>query len=1042
MKKKVALLLALVMILSMLPMNVFGAPRGHIFDVLPRPHRHNEYAADGVTPINRGPSIFRVLLAANDLAGLITTPGALDLNAFYLDFQLSGGNSALDHNERVVFTSTNLPAGMVGPLNFRPNDDLWTGNAPGGADRTAGMVISPADFVGALNGAAGANRFPVGNTRIIVPLLDLFGLYEAGGMTYDGTPASVPWAGFQFTPTTLDGSFWADLNIYARHQDAALTVTLMERRGFGMEPVRVMAQGPLTQAPPAAGVEISTAGEVPISTHALLNPIRITERAVGVLAGTGTDLLPHLSHPVTIRLTAPSGVRWDNRTIDPLAIGGGVQVFGTDAVFNETSGVPVNGMAVIATTAQLVSAGAATGTVHLVYDPIRREDHLYITLPPLTRATGMGAVLAGVGTLEIRGLWLISTPGAPEEGEIYIDVQVGRSTGTPNLGVAADTLPLGSPSAFEFLRTPNRTGSNWENLALLVARRGVGQINVTGPATVTSIQSGRVSFLGGLADIPAAGTATTWLRDGGAARVRANDHPRWLNRNYHTIRIEETVTGTMLRGVEIYEFRMVQPGAHFVNAEFRVGALTAGDPAFGVATGTGAPEAMRTGGTGGWQSFDFPRDTLPGGTLLAADRLTLMPRPFGGEMNARRRIFDLRFQVSVEAGFEARHGNEIQVEVWRNQVYEGTVTIAYVSDILEMNGADVHEIYRNQLDVIARTPVPMVQIHELEAGTLGSWNPESDANEIWIWLQPTQNGVPIPDPWPGAPLQLDIIRPVTVNTAQSEMVIRQLDPIPSTHGAPVINRFEIVRPSRNAPATITIDGGYVFGGVVPGIDYNIVVGGPAVSRNSRISFTRALQVSPAALGLSRIPVDHNYNAARVDILFDTMPYYTTILRVVGTPHVDVPDLPGQGRFEPIRLYHGMPDAIFSDAEGIHHIPAPFRNIDGASMLNPRFLAYLIGADIDFINNQVVMIGTHRGTRQRTTVLLPVGSNFATVNGTQVDIATFVFQESGEWGSGPANTVRTLLQNDRSWVPVRFLAYAFGFNVSWENHVTTIYSIYQ
>jgi len=92
----------------------------------------------------------------------------------------------------------------------------------------------------------------------------------------------------------------------------------------------------------------------------------------------------------------------------------------------------------------------------------------------------------------------------------------------------------------------------------------------------------------------------------------------------------------------------------------------------------------------------------------------------------------------------------------------------------------------------------------------------------------------------------------------------------------------------------------------------------------------------------------------------------------------------------------------------------------AAMVTPRVFADVFGLNVDW-NDETRTFTIAGGD---VTVVATLCSTIAIVNGEAVDIATFV-----NFGSGPAGSVRPVIAYDRSFLPVRFFANAFGLDVS-------------
>jgi hypothetical protein len=96
-----------------------------------------------------------------------------------------------------------------------------------------------------------------------------------------------------------------------------------------------------------------------------------------------------------------------------------------------------------------------------------------------------------------------------------------------------------------------------------------------------------------------------------------------------------------------------------------------------------------------------------------------------------------------------------------------------------------------------------------------------------------------------------------------------------------------------------------------------------------------------------------------------------------------------------------------------------------SMLNPRVFADFIDGELDFANG-VVSFSGFDANGNIVEVELVTGSSNATVNGQQVDIAAFA------GSSGPNGSIQTMNRNDRTFVPLRFLANAFLLDITFQD----------
>jgi hypothetical protein len=1071
------------MVLSLLPMNVFGA-RGTVVPI--EQNLTHRTGANDAPPNHNDPRRFTVGINANDLSNLPTTGAAL-----YLEFVLTNGGTAVNANDEVssrpvgsdrtragnnvlLSLAERFPGSMTiaeynanrrawfeTTASFRPGlteDDLTAATA---SNNFATPEAFADHLFDTLNDVTGHEEW--NNRRFIVPLQGLLAAYHDEG---------------QWSTPTLDGTITVALDLIARHREGNLTINVVERRGASLVPIRVLVNSPLLLVDRIQGVTFDTPGAVPFSNHAQLPPVRIEERTPGELTagapGTGIT-----SPFLTVRLEAQRGFRWDAVAINQLGAQG-LRVTGQTAVFAGATVDPSGGR-----------AGIPGVQFTLAFDPVTQIDTLYVHIP----AAGLsrqGTTIAEttLGRLDIHGLVLIAGTGAPTTGNVVVNAQIGtardniyratawvREAAPPSLATPTPQIALTrfgvQPSSangvgIEFARDTgnalrldetdaapwggdratwawgpnarsNRSHANWAHDNLVVAIMGIeGVIEVEGPADIVTVTSGQVPF---------------YNRVGG-------DDPTWLTRRAHTVRLTETVTSTMLRTIETYEFRFVQPGVRFVDAQMRIGDTAETNRGPSPAVGTAynqVPAIANTQGTGGWidgnggnwtsmlnqvVSGQFSPHIIPGGSSLEPDVVRIMPRPLAAESNQRRRIMDVRFQISVEAGFAARYGSEIEVAVYRNGVFIDTVVIAEVVDMIELLPVTPVELVREQLDIIAITPVPNFTIRELEPNTLGTWGGGLPANEIWIYLQTIQNGMPIELGWGN--LELVITNPPTINTQESGFTLRQ---VTGLGGSLTVERagrqvvaFEVIRPSNvTVPAEITFTGVHVTGSVVPNVEYHVVVGGPAVARNAAGTGVNFIEPQHVIVELPATDNPRGANRAGGDIRFGGIPYSAPLLVVTGHVHVEGPDpnQPVRPTFEPFTLTQGQ--AIFSPSINDMIDPAVI-NHEGTTMIAFRAFGDKINADVinwNPVTRQVTMSAI-AANGNRMTVVLTIDSNQAIITDSsigipiEVDIASWIISQNPELAAAGISpmTIRPIIVGVRTYLPARFLAYVFGFDVNW------------
>jgi len=539
--------------------------------------------------------------------------------------------------------------------------------------------------------------------------------------------------------------------------------------------------------------------------------------------------------------------------------------------------------------------------------------------------------------------------------------------------------------------------SNWRvgNLTVVNLEQIVGNVTVHGPATIpNAINSGSVHAQG-----------------------------TWLTGNNHSIRLYENVPGVLFQTLDRFEFRSVNPGVRVVDAQARIG---------------------RQGSDGSWADIGEAGTGAVDIRALSTfedGALTIAPSPGwnrGGSVVPHR--LDVRLALSVEAGYVARFGERIEIEVLRNGVPVGRAHVANARDLIVVQQDTSVEIYRHSFDVIGPTEASIFSIHEAFVGAL------PNGAVLRFGMVPFRDGRPVDL---GATWELTPhVGDPTTNEAASGLMIAR------TAGTGAMDEFRVIRPSTgNTPGIITFSDVTVSGPVVPNVEWHVVVFGPQIAPNS--SFEWYHFAPPAAR-----PASPAIGSREERSLFYYLPYHATILTIHGTADVDIgqgPDpTPGPGPLPTptptplptqtptpigvLTVQNGMPGMMTTVNGDTQFVEQPFIMYQNAitgnnmGMVSARVFASHINASGIYPmpgGAGATIVGTNIRTGQQTTVVMTVGSPIATINGQSVDIATFVQQNNaqGQWATGPASSVHMVNVGGRTFLPVRFLAYAFGLNVS-------------
>jgi hypothetical protein len=257
--------------------------------------------------------------------------------------------------------------------------------------------------------------------------------------------------------------------------------------------------------------------------------------------------------------------------------------------------------------------------------------------------------------------------------------------------------------------------------------------------------------------------------------------------------------------------------------------------------------------------------------------------------------------------------------------------------------------------------------------------------------------------------------------------------------------FEVIRESRNHPAVIHLTDVYVLGTFLPSVRYGISINGQPLAANPTPAniFNNAIAQNTAR-GLS----------GRGN--FDDIPYFIEVVRfeefdpgAVAPPGTGVPiithppvqpPVPGVNR---LTLRHGMPPFATNVQGEAQTVDAPFINHNfgqgyAVGMLNPRVFAHFLqqGGNLRDWNvdtssgTLVVSFSGYDTNGQLVSVVLTHNSTTAVVNGNNVDIAAFA------GNSGPQGSIDVIIVNDRTFVPLRFLANAFNLPIAWDAATAT------
>jgi len=1068
MKKKLALLLAVVMVMSLLPMNLFGARIGRIIDQLNAPEDAlaeytfridaNALSRLALTDTTMAVLEFTLEGGANGTVGFVmpwgrggigntvswtATPANSDINSEDPKFiGTSGTGIPYPH---IRWGSEHMVSGPA--ITFTPGPDFEVRGATSGTEYAAVLAR--------LNNIVATDRqypqTPPGTTSSV-----MYNRPGANGWDWAGAPINdnrdhpAPHNVFlrQLSLVLLGGSDstafppmdgWIHVTIRgirAASDEATMSIALQEGGGAVRTRSTDLLREERLNVRWHNGVNLSSVSVVPMAANGVLSGIKIQEDRVGGMLSRDPGTTNQMSY---VRLIAPRGFRWDagwGEVGDPDVHGlwgitpGRVRVHGNTAFPYPSNANNNDGEYEVNVRDNFINEHSG-----------RNEIILEITTP--ARDTRFAA-RSTPAEITIHGMNLIPVRGAATTGNVAIDVYVGGPGGHRPSGATGPEEWFAGDHAFgmnrwgigrpRHLNIPNNepghryfrgdvAGSpwtqhaegaqHWRERGLVVASFDFeGDVAISGPENMQTVRSGEwtseVPFEPATANtILRAPDIASGLTTGGLLFGR-NHNNRWMNGSNYSLRIAEVVHGSLFRSADRFELVPETEGVRIVDAQFRGG--REGD-------------ISNLFNWGGFSVLGHEREFVSSvGSFEDDGSVEFFPRTWAPDLQSRLRHLDVRFVLSVEAGHEVKYGDEIGIRVYRNGVHIGTAAVANVYDPIKIEQDPAVEIERNQFDVLALTPVAPFSISEAEAGEL------EFGDQIRFRLQAVQGGREISIPV--GEMELWLSDPV-VNTADSGFELRKL---PGNQLG-----FEVRNTSQGTAGSFEIEEVHLAGPTVPGIEWHVVVYGPEISRNSHLILGDTDFRYGSISGTRRTVVAGEINDYGDELpfevrhgRFDRMPYNAEVLQVKGlavihpgAPGSTEPTTPG-----PSVGRRAFTRATMVEVDGVSIQAVEFPTVAPgvvSSMMNPRVFADFVGATVDW--NEAARTATFTGIDTHgnsQTVVLTLDSPSATVNGNAVDIAT------GAGQGQLAGNIRPVVIEGRSYVPARFLAGIFGVPIEFQS----------
>jgi len=990
MKRKLALLLALIMVLSLVPANVFAND--------PAPGFAGSVSSPASAPTGtRADSPGRVYSITVDV-GLISQylgVGTADPAYFGIALNLVGGNAT---NLRFVSPgSVALPRPGEPLPNPQVTPPLLTSfNVP---TRYHGPGTSPTLYL------------PV--TNVILPAAAAGGSLT-GDMWLTGHQSAMLW----LSPAGLEGLTAGSITIQLPFPIRVNTAAdrLYARLGHASG-TTILARGNLMNID-TTGIGIVYNGPDPVvfEWEAVLDHIEVRESVVGAIVGRPQD--PHFpvahglltvdgvvqrpasqeapgraqatgQQPLMIRLLGPAGYVWDwdddrFEVVDPYGI---------------------------------LIPGAYT--THVFQIGTNREE-LIIRFNGIERTT-VPHLVGQLGRLSIRGLELVPHGGTARTGDLYVNVRVGFGGMPFQLGPVAGTTGanrVGFP-ANPWSGAPDipyahgawrafRSGTHTEDL--LVARRVIPAITLETIGDLPELRSGYAIGWGSHRPTFIEEGTFPWAPAQHASSAGDLNPGRPTTGRSAVLRLQENVNNALDMSLGRYVDFTVPEGFTLTGFQWRyyTGTTMPADNAGW--TSVSRPYAHENPGVNvnflddntvrlrrniraqvhgeSWPAYDATEDELDEYLRQALRTPT---------RNTTVRL-EVRFFVSVEAGSAGRGLDEMVVTVTGpgvNNLDERAnsisvaevfdpVTIRHIGDpiLVDLIGHEQNIYHAN---------AGAIQVTETEGGMLQM------GTRLWVQVAP-RYGI-------GHPLAISRGTVLTDAASGLGLTVRQVTQANmafQTHAGIIV---EVTSESTEGnPGTITFDGITLFGHVYHGDAYYLIVTGPAIAENH--------------VGVVGSGVYHSQALGG----FLNPPYYVEIIETLQEE--------GFGDNRALSL-NGVTFTTGVNFRGVAN-PIIWRRLPGmqheGGFVSMR--AFALAAGIDEANitwaSRVATISGFNYFGQSVVVSVSPDSNRATIvtDGipTDVDIAMMA-----DGLTGPYGTVRPLHEAGTIYLPLRFMFNVFGYS---------------
>jgi len=443
-----------------------------------------------------------------------------------------------------------------------------------------------------------------------------------------------------------------------------------------------------------------------------------------------------------------------------------------------------------------------------------------------------------------------------------------------------------------------------------------------------------------------------------------------------------------------------------------------------------------------WQGWMNARNGQYPTTVNSATLSPSMLRVFYPTQNVtdvtKRRELRAEFFLSIEAGYEHKYGEEIQLTVKgagaaNLKPEDSVVTVALARDPIDVSNNGPVQVPTGTTYFTGKTNITDITITESTAK-----DERLEVNdEIWVYVigdGRRQDVTFTCDP-----------RPVINSGEKSGLRLR--DGVRLHHPQPNFwldgMTFLVERESwGEEPASFTLTNCSISGNIYPGVEYIVVVSGPGVASNDQY-------VLAARAGVGEGGQLSNLTAGA----FYKDPYTVpavTFSEIGGDNAPGGSNVTGPGTGTVI-VNPGLTTlpTLFTNqptASGVENSLIFRKNTTGTTDVGYVSVAAFLDLLRAFYGENAVptndeawndatqtatIYGPHKDGRN-VTVVLTVGSTNITIDGTTVDIA-----DSVGGASGPSGTIRVINENFRNYLPLRSLSQAFGWVPTWEGNGTAV-----